>query len=80
MKNPNYIKLAKKDDLDMIISGDLTQETAIMAINLDLVLIDLGHHNSEVPGLEYLKNIIGKLDISCEIINKVPMVSERNEH
>ena len=79
LKKPDYIKLAKKNNLDMIISGDLTQETAIMAINFDLTLIDLGHHNSEVPGLYYLKNIIDKLNISCEIINKVPMVSERNE-
>ncbi|WP_407413398.1 Nif3-like dinuclear metal center hexameric protein [Methanobrevibacter sp.] len=80
LKNPEYIKLAKKSNLDMIISGDVIQETAIMAINLDLTLIDLGHHNSEVPGLEHLKNIIGKLDVNCEIINKLPMESERNEH
>lgn len=80
LKNTDYIKLAKKNNLDMIISGDLTQETAIMAIYLDLTLIDLGHHNSEVPGLEYLKKIIDKLNVRCEIINKVPMVSEKNEH
>ena len=79
LKNPEYIKLAKKNNLDMIISGDLTQETTIMAINLDLTLIDLGHHNSEVPGLYYLKNLVDKLDVSCEIINKVPMESEKNE-
>lgn len=79
LKKPDYIKLAKENNLDAIISGDLTQETAIMAMNYDLTLIDLGHHNSEVPGLYYLKNIIDELNISCEIINRVPMVSERNE-
>ncbi|WP_407432686.1 Nif3-like dinuclear metal center hexameric protein [Methanobrevibacter sp.] len=79
LKKSDYIKLAKKNNLDMIISGDLIQETAILAMNLDLTLIDLGHHNSEVPGLYYLKNIIDKLDISCEIIDKAPMGSERNE-
>lgn len=79
LKKSDYIKLAKKNNLDMIISGDLIQETAILAMNLDLTLIDLGHHNSEVPGLCYLKNIIDKLDISCEIIDKAPMGSERNE-
>lgn len=79
LKKPDYIKLAKEINLDAIISGDLTQETAIMAMNYDLTLIDLGHHNSEVPGLYYLKNIIDELNISCEIINRVPMVSERNE-
>ncbi len=79
LKKPDYIKLAKKNNLDAIISGDLTQETAIMAINSNLTLIDLGHHNSEVPGLYYLKNIIDELDISCEIINKIPIESEKNE-
>lgn len=73
LKNPEYIKSAKEQNLDMLISGDLTQETAILAVNLDITLIDLGHHNSEVPGLHYLKNIIDQLDIDCELIDKKPM-------
>lgn len=79
LKNPDYVKLTKEYDLDMLISGDLTQETAILAINLDLTLIDLGHHNSEVPGLYYLKNIIDGLNIDCEVINEIPMESEKND-
>ena len=79
LKNPDYIKLAKKYNLDMLISGDLTQETAILAINLDLTLIDLGHHNSEVPGLYYVKNIIDELNINCEVINEIPMECEKND-
>lgn len=77
LKNPEYIKLAKEYGLDMLISGDLTQETSILAINLDLTLIDLGHHNSEVPGLYYLKDIIDDLNIDCEVINRIPMESKR---
>ncbi|MBE6511434.1 MAG: hypothetical protein E7Z74_09320 [Methanobrevibacter millerae] len=73
LKNPEYIKLAKKNNLDLLISGDLTQESAILAINLNLTLIDLGHHSSEVPGLYYLKDIIDKLDIDCEVIDKNPI-------
>ena len=73
LKNPDYIKMAKENNLDILISGDLTQETAILAINLDLTLIDLGHHNSEVPGLYYLKKILEKLDINCEVIDKNPI-------
>ena len=65
--------MAKENNLDILISGDLTQETAILAINLDLTLIDLGHHNSEVPGLYYLKKILEKLDINCEVIDKNPI-------
>ncbi|WP_407421782.1 Nif3-like dinuclear metal center hexameric protein [Methanobrevibacter sp.] len=77
LKNPEYIKLAKEYGLDMLISGDLTQETSILAINLELTLIDLGHHNSEVPGLYYLKDIIDDLNIDCEVINRIPMESKR---
>ena len=79
LKNPEYIKLAKNNNIDLLISGDLTQETAILAMNLDLILIDLGHHTSEIPGLYYLKNIVDELDVDCEIINKNPIERERNE-
>ena len=79
LKNPEYIKLAKDNNMDMLISGDLTQETAILAMNLDLMLIDLGHHMSEIPGLNYLKNIVDELDVDCEMINKNPIERERNE-
>lgn len=73
LKNHDYIKLASKNNLDVLISGDLTQETAVLAINLGLTLIDLGHHNSEVPGIYYLKNIVDKLNISCEVIDVNPI-------
>ena len=48
-------------------------------MNLDLMLIDLGHHMSEIPGLNYLKNIVDELDVDCEMINKNPIERERNE-
>ena len=73
LKNPDYIRLARDINLDMLISGDLTQESAVIAHNLDLTLIDLGHHNSEVPGLYYLKNLVRKLNIDCEVINNIPI-------
>ena len=61
LKNPDYIHLAKTKDLDILISGDLTQETAILAENLGITLIDLTHHESEVPGLYALRDIIKEL-------------------
>lgn len=73
LKNPDYIRLASANDLDMLISGDLTHESAVLAHNLNLTLIDLGHHNSEVPGIYYLKNLIDKLNMDCEVINKIPI-------
>lgn len=73
LKNPDYIKLAKSKKLDMLISGDLTHETAVLAKNLNISLIDLGHHSSELPGLYELKRIIQKIDVDCEVIDKNPI-------
>jgi dinuclear metal center YbgI/SA1388 family protein len=73
LKNPDYIKLAKTQNLDILISGDLTRETAILAKNLDITLIDLTHHESEVPGLYGLGDLMKELDINTEVIDKNPM-------
>ena len=73
LKNPDYIHLAKTKDLDILISGDLTQETAILAENLGITLIDLTHHESEVPGLYALRDIIKELDVDIEVFDKKPI-------
>ena len=73
LKNPGYIKLAKRENLDILISGDLTHETAVLAKNLGITLIDLGHHSSEVPGLYELKRIIQKINENCDVIDKNPV-------
>ena len=73
LKNPDYIKLAKSKNLDILISGDLTHETAVLAKNLGITLIDLGHHSSEVPGLYELKRIIQKINENCDVIDKNPV-------
>ena len=73
LKNPEYIKLAKNKNLDMLISGDLTQETAILAKNLGITLLDLKHHESEVPGLYALKEVLKELNINVEVIDKNPI-------
>ena len=67
-----YIKLTRKLNLDLLISGDLTQESAVLAKNLDITLIDLGHHSSEVPGLYKLKELLKPLNIKCEVVNIKP--------
>ena len=56
-----------------IISGDLTQETAILAENLGITLIDLTHHESEVPGLYALRDIIKELDVDIEVFDEKPI-------
>ena len=73
LKNPEYIRIAKDKNLDLLISGDLCQETAILAKNLGMTLIDLGHHESEVPGLYKLKETISECDIDIEIVDENPI-------
>ena len=73
LKNPDYILLAKNKNLDILISGDLTQETAILAKYLDITLIDLKHHESEVPGLYKLCRLLSELKINIEVIDKRPI-------
>ena len=73
LKNTEYIKLASQNNLDLIISGDLTHESAILAKNLQITLINLGHHESEVPGLYKLSEFLDELNIECEVIDKKPI-------
>ena len=73
LKNPEYIYLSKNKDLDILISGDMTQKTAIIAKNLGITLIDLNHHESEIPGLYGLKDALEELDVEIEVIDKKPM-------
>lgn len=73
LKNPDYIKLCKEKNIGVLISGDLCQETAVLAKNLKITLIDLGHHESEVPGLCRLANLISELNVDIEIIDKKPI-------
>ena len=73
LKNTDYIKLASQNNIDLIISGDLTHESAIIAKNLQITLIDLGHHESEVPGLYKLSELLDELNIECEVIDKKPI-------
>ncbi len=73
LKNKEYVELAKEKNLDVLISGDMSQETAILAKNLQITLIDLGHHESEVPGLYQLATLLKELNIGIEVINKKPI-------
>ena len=73
LKNPDYVILSANKKLDMLISGDLTQETAVLAKNLGITLIDLNHHESEIPGLFALGDVLKELNVKIEIIDKKPI-------
>jgi dinuclear metal center YbgI/SA1388 family protein len=69
LNNMDYIKLASEKDVNIYLSGDLTQKGAILAKNLNLCLIDLTHHASEVPGLKVLYEVISEIGIATELID-----------
>ena len=69
LKNPEYIKLASRENIDILISGDMTHETGVLANNLGVCLINLGHHFSEVPGLHKLKETLLDLGIDADVID-----------
>lgn len=69
LNNLEYIKLAKKLNMDLLISGDLTQAGAVLARNIGISIIDTNHHSCEIPGLIKLEKTIKKIGIPTEIID-----------
>ena len=45
----------------------------MLAKNLGITLIDLNHHESEVPGLYALANLLKELNINIEVIDRKPI-------
>lgn len=69
LNNPEYVYLAHKKGADVYLSGDLTHQSALLAKNLGLCVIDATHHATEVPGLIRLSELISNLGIKTEFIN-----------
>ncbi|MBC7097246.1 MAG: Nif3-like dinuclear metal center hexameric protein, partial [Methanobacteriales archaeon] len=67
--NPKMIKKVHEKNVKVYLSGDLTQEGAILAKNLGLTLIDVGHHTTELPGLYRLGELISHMGVEVKIID-----------
>ncbi len=67
--NPKMIKKVHEKNVKVYLSGDLTQEGAILAKNLGLTLIDAGHHTTELPGLYRLGELISHMGVEVKIID-----------
>ncbi|MBC7101213.1 Nif3-like dinuclear metal center hexameric protein [Methanothermobacter tenebrarum] len=67
--NPKMIKKVHEKNVKVYLSGDLTQEGAILAKNLDLTLIDAGHHTTELPGLYKLGELLSQLGVEVRIMD-----------
>ena len=56
--------------IETILSGDLKHHTAIKGMDLDMTLIDAGHRETEVPGIQYFAGYLEKhlKDVEIELI------------
>lgn len=70
LNNKKYIKLAKERAVDVLISGDLTHNSIILAKKFDITLIDITNYYSQIPGLFALAEIISTIGIPIEVIDK----------
>lgn len=67
--NSTMIKKVHKKGVKVYLSGDLTHEGSILAKNLNLTLIDAGHHETELPGLYRLGELLSEIGVEVKIIN-----------
>lgn len=67
--NPEFIKMAYENDVDLYLSGDLTHPGAILAKNLGIKLIDASHHATELPGLYRLGNLIAEFGVEVQVVD-----------
>lgn len=64
----SYIRLAKKYNVDLFISGDIKYHEAFDALEANLSLLDIGHYESEIFFCEMLKEILGYVNKELEIL------------
>jgi GTP cyclohydrolase I len=74
--NKEFVSFALINKCDAIISGDSYMESKYLAYENRILLIDIGHQNSEVPGVENFAKII-KNDLTGENI-KVDFINNKN--
>jgi len=74
--NKEFISFALSNECDAIISGDSYMESKYLAYENNMLLIDIGHQNSEAPGVENFAKII-KNDLIGKNI-KVDFISNKD--
>lgn len=73
LKNPEYIKLAYDNQVDLFLSGDMNHETALIAENLKVSVLDATHYATEIPGLIELCKLITDLGMKTQLLqSEVP--------
>lgn len=69
LKNPEYIKIAHENNADLFISGDINHQSAVLAKNLGVSVVDASHYATEVPGLIKLDELISEMGVETELVN-----------
>ena len=73
LKNPEYIKLAHDNQVDLFLSGDMNHETALIAGNLKVSVLDATHYATEIPGLIKLCKLVADLGVKTQLLqSEVP--------
>ncbi|ADL59109.1 MULTISPECIES: Nif3-like dinuclear metal center hexameric protein [Methanothermobacter] len=67
LSDRDLIKRAFSEGAYVYLSGDLTHASAVLARNLNMTLIDAGHHATEMPGLLRLCDMIEGLGLVVDI-------------
>lgn len=63
----SFLTLAKEKSVDLYITGDIKYHNAIDAKELDLALIDAGHHGTEILAVPFIANYVRQKFDSLEI-------------
>lgn len=73
LNKPDYVGLAHKKKVDLFLSGDLTHQTALLAKNLGVNVLDATHYATEIPGLVKLCKLVSEFGLETELVtNRVP--------
>ncbi|MDI9614925.1 Nif3-like dinuclear metal center hexameric protein [Methanothermobacter sp.] len=69
LSDRDLIRMAFSEGAHVYLSGDLTHASAVLARNLNMTLIDAGHHATEMPGLLRLLDMIEDLGLMVDLID-----------
>jgi dinuclear metal center YbgI/SA1388 family protein len=73
LNKPDYVGLAHKKKMDLFLSGDLTHQSALLAKNLGVNVVDATHYATEIPGLIKLCKLVSEFGLETDLVtDRVP--------
>lgn len=67
----SFLSLVKEKSADLYITGDIKYHNAIDAKELDLALIDAGHHGTEILAVPFIANYISQKFDTLEVFELI---------